>query len=48
MVMMFEKFILNNDFFKNLSKTFNQRSFNFDFFQKVKIVVKKKVKSIII
>jgi hypothetical protein len=30
MIMMYEKFILNDDFLKNLSKTLNQRFFDFE------------------
>jgi hypothetical protein len=42
MVMMFGRFILNDDLFLNLSKTLNQRSFDFGFFQKAKVVIKKR------
>jgi hypothetical protein len=38
-VMMFKKFILNTDFLKNISKTLNQRSFDFNFFQKARVVI---------
>ncbi len=41
MVMMFGEFILNNDFFKKISKTLNQRSFDFEFFQKARAIVSK-------
>jgi hypothetical protein len=42
MVTMFEEFILNDDLFLKSFKSLNQRSFDFDFFQKVRIVVKKR------
>jgi hypothetical protein len=41
MVMMFGEFILNDDLFLKSSKTFNYKSFDFDFFQKARVVKKR-------
>jgi len=48
MVMMFGDFILNDDLFLKSLKNLEQRSFDFEFFQKTKAVMKIRKKSIII
>jgi len=40
--MMFGEFILNDVLFLKSSKTLNLRSFDFEFFQKVRVIVKKR------
>jgi len=42
MIMMFGEFILNDDLFLKSLKTLNQRSFDFNFFQKSKAILRKK------
>ncbi len=46
--MMFGKSILNDDLFLKSFKTLNQRSFDFESFQKVRVVIKKEIKFLIL
>jgi hypothetical protein len=48
MVMMFEEFILNDDLFLKSFKTLNQRSFDFEFFQKATVILKNEIKILIL
>jgi hypothetical protein len=47
MVMMFGEFILNDYLFLKSFKTLNERSFDFEFFQKARVVIKKEIKILI-